>query len=218
MKFSILALALSVWPALGGSLASTTPPITIYTSFEHELSDTVAKAFESELASIMKPVGLEIEWRSLDDSNDNRVAAEIVVLTVHGNCDAQSQAPFQPHSAGLGWTHLSDGQILPFAEVDCDRMRALMQRNLFRLPASGRAAAFGRAMARVTAHELYHILARTMSHGTGISKPAYSAQELLGNEFVFDSRETKALRNPSKPTIARKPTPSAEMATDSAQR
>jgi hypothetical protein len=218
MKFSILALALSVWPALGGSLPTTPPPITIYTSFQHEHSDVVVKALETELASIMKPVGVEIEWRSLDDPNDSRVAAEIVVLTFHGSCDGQLQALFPPQSAGLGWTHLSDGEILPFAEVDCDRMRTLVQSNLFRLPAADRAAAFGRAMARVTAHELYHILARTMHHGSGISKPAYSAQELLADEFVFDSRETKTLRNPPRSTPARKPADQGETATDLAQR
>jgi hypothetical protein len=141
-----------------------------------------------------------------------------VVLTFHGHCDAQPQMLIPPQSAGLGWTHLSDGEILPFAEVDCDRMRALMQNNLFRLAAAGRAAAFGRAMARVTAHELYHVLARTMRHGSGISKPAYSAQELLADEFVFDSRETKALRNPAKSALPLKPADLSEAATDLAQR
>jgi len=160
---------------------------------------------ETELASILRPVGVDVEWRSLNAGDDNRVAAEIVVVTFRGACETQTQTLFQPESNGLGWTHLSDGEILPFAEVDCDRMRALMQSSLFRLPAADRAAAFGRAIARVMAHELYHILARTMRHGSGLSKPAYSAQELLADEFVFDAREAKALRNPPKTFHAPKP-------------
>jgi len=205
MKLSILALALSALPALGGSLPRTTPPITIYTSYQHDLSDPVEKAMQSELASIMEPVGIQLEWRSLEAPNESRVAAEIVVVTFHGKCDAQSATLSQPESNGLGWTHLTDGEILPFAEVDCDRVRALVQNNLLRLPAADRSMAFGRAMARVTAHELYHILAHTMRHGSGLSKPSYSAQELLADEFVFDQRETKALRTPAPAAPAKKP-------------
>ncbi len=207
MKFAILALALTVWPAPGGSLPRTTPLITIYTSFQHDVAEPVEQAMQAEVASIMKPAGFDVEWRSLNGANDSRVAAEIVVVTFRGSCDTQSQSLFQPESKGLGWTHLSDGEILPFAEVDCDRMLALVQGSLFRLPSAERPGAFGRAMARVTAHELYHILARTMHHGSAVSKPSYSSQELLAHELLFDAREMKALHNPAKPVFRNKPQP-----------
>src|SRR5262249_50407731 len=155
-----------------------------------------------------KPVGRDIEWRSLEESSEHHVAEEIVVVTFHGNCDAQTNPFAQPESSGLGWTHMSDGEILPFAEVDCDRMRALVQTSLMRLAEANRGAVFGRAIARVIAHELYHIVAHTIHHGSGLSKPAYSAQELLSDEFVFDPQETKALRTLRKTRLSKKPTTS----------
>jgi len=212
MKLPILALVLSALPALGGSLPTTTPQITIYTSYQHDLSDVVEKSMQAELASIMEPVGFELEWRSLEAPNESRVASEIVVLTFRGKCDAQGLTLASHENAGLGWTHLSDGEILPFAEVDCDRVRMLVQNDLFRLPPMERAKALGRAMARVTAHELYHILAHTMRHGSGLSKPAYSPQELLADEFLFDQRETKALRRPAKTASPKKPAIGSESA------
>src|SRR5262249_25045036 len=77
-------------------------------------------------------------------------------------------------------------------------VRAYLQSGLFVLPPREREAAFGRALARVAAHELYHILARTAQHGSGLSKALFSPKELLSDEFRFDERESEALRSPSE--------------------
>src|SRR5262249_38800212 len=130
-------------------------PITIYATFLEDVSEAVVKTLEDEVAAIMAPVGFQLEWRSLDETN--RVADQIVAITFHGQCKAQSLAPVQRRFTPLGRTRLEDGEILHFAEVECDCVRAYLQSGLFVLPPREREAAFGRALARVAAHELYHI-------------------------------------------------------------
>ena len=69
--------------------------------------------------------------------------------------------------------------ILPFIDVNCEGARLFIQRSLVGLPAPSRDAAYGRAVARVFAHELYPFLANTKGHASGgPAKAAYSAEEL----------------------------------------
>ena len=92
--------------------------------------------------------------------------------------------------------------ILPFSDVDCDRIRIFVQRDLLLLKAEEREEAFGRAVGRVLAHELYHIFAHTAHHGSdGVGKAAYTVQELLCDEFQFEEHEALALRSANGRTL-----------------
>ena len=54
---------------------------------------------------------------------------------------------------------------------------------------------FGRAVARVVAHELYHILGRTCSHGhSGIARHSLSGQDLVAERLHFDGRDVERLQ------------------------
>jgi hypothetical protein len=57
-----------------------------------------------------------------------------------------------------------------------------------------REEAFGRAVGRVVAHELYHIFANTQKHGSvGVAKESYTVQDLMSGDFLFDGQEYRAL-------------------------
>jgi hypothetical protein len=59
---------------------------------------------------------------------------------------------------------------------------------------SEREKIFGRAIARVLAHELYHIFANTRKHtARGIGKSTYLAQELVSGDLHFEERDWIAL-------------------------
>ena len=95
----------------------------------------------------------------------------------------------------MGWTHISDGIVLPFTDVDCDRIRGFVQTRLARIDANGREEVFGRAIGRVLAPELYHIFAHTTQHGAGgVGKAFYSVEELTAEVFRFAAAEFSALR------------------------
>jgi hypothetical protein len=125
------------------------------------------------------------------------------VLTFKGHCDLSTAVKYDPHPGALGWTHVTDGAILPFAEIDCDRIHSFINRELLFLKPEEREPGFGRAVARVVAHELYHIFANTQHHGSdGVGKSAYSVQELLSDGFQFEEHEGRALRATTPPVTA----------------
>ncbi|HUA62509.1 MAG TPA: hypothetical protein VML19_27375 [Verrucomicrobiae bacterium] len=177
--------------------------IALYSGFAHEPPAVVRAVMEDELEAIMGPMGFRFEWRNLDLTKKTSPTAELAVITFKGRCDVTALNAHERFNAGaLGWTHISDGQILPFADVDCNEIRGFLQRTLLRLPASQREEAFGRAMGRVLAHELYHIFADTTRHGScGVAKESYTVDDLMSSTFRFEARESRELRN-SKVSVA----------------
>lgn len=196
MRMLLLGLALAALSASGESPAQSGASITLYSDFQQPPPAPVVGALQDELRAIMAPVGLRFEWRPLHAPRQNEVIVELAVITFKGRCDVADLALSSRRSSALGWTHVSDGVILPFAEVDCDGIRGFLRAELIHMQTGEREGAYGRAIGRVLAHELYHIFANTREHGTsGVAKPAYSVRELLSSVFTFEGPASAAIRS-----------------------
>jgi hypothetical protein len=196
MKSFSLCFALAVLPAFAGQREAVLPPIALYTQFLQEVPAAVVESLETEVAAIMAPMGLHFNWRDLAATSGSQVSVELAVISFKGRCNVAGLTPHDSSSGVLGWTHISDGVILPFADVDCDAVRGFIQKQLLAVRMEDRAPAFGRALGRVLAHELYHIFANTTHHGTeGVARESYNAQDLLAPDFQFEARESMALIN-----------------------
>ncbi len=203
IRVLLSCLALAALPALSDDRQVDLPAI-LYTTFQQPASPGVLHALEDEVEAIMGPLGRHFAWRSIAGVRGNEVSAELAVLTFKGRCDIEGLLPRETRPGALGWTHVSDGAILPFSEIECDRIRGFLQKELLYLPAEDRESAFGRAIGRVVAHELYHIFANTGHHGSdGVGKAAYTVQELMTDDFQFEERESQALRSSVRHTEQR---------------
>jgi len=171
-------------------------PIALYIEFQHEPPAAVLQAIEQEVEAIMAPMGAELEWRSLKSVTGNEVSTELAVIKFMGRCETVAGFPTHTFKAGpLGWTHVSDGTILPFSDIDCDGIREFLKFGLMGVDAEERNELYGRAVGRVLAHELYHIFANTTHHGSnGVGKAVYSVHDLLSPDFEFGEHESEALR------------------------
>ena len=196
MKALFLCLVLAALPAFGEHQETSLAPIALYIQFLQPPPPAVFKALQDEVSSIMAPTGLRFAWRSLPDARRSEGWVELAVITFRGSCDVAALNPHSSVPGPLGWTHISDGVILPFAEVDCQRIRGFFQKQLLAMPAKERVEAYGRALGRVLAHELYHIFANTTSHGSfGVGKSKYTVEELLSPKFQFGARESSSLKS-----------------------
>ena len=96
----------------------------------------------------------------------------------------------------LGDAKVENGKVLPFSEVRCDEVKKALS---YLTPAASqeqRQVALGIAMARVVAHELYHILARTTSHAMkGLAKASEPLPDLISaRKMTFDRHDSEAMR------------------------
>ncbi|MBI3471715.1 MAG: hypothetical protein HY013_10190 [Candidatus Solibacter usitatus] len=165
------------------------PTVTVFTHFDQDFDEVSLGEMKSEVASLLRPI--EIEWRSLDDPSHIKGAFEtIVVATFKGGCDADDPLPRGRAAGALGWTIQEDGEVLPFAHVDCDRVRKLIAPVVSRDHHRQRHSEFGRAAGLVLAHEMYHILANTTRHAeAGAAREYYSPRELVSGALSFTGRE-----------------------------
>lgn len=193
-KTVVFTLLLAVLPAVGQERRAD-PPIALYTSFQQAVPSTVFQSLQDEVENLMEPAMMHLEWRSLAGVSGSEVSSELAVVKFLGRCDVDGLTMKAEHPGALGWTHVSDGVILPFADVDCDRIRVFVQKDLMFIHASEREQVYGRAIARVLAHELYHIFTQTAHHGSdGVGKSAFTVQELLSDDFQFQGKEAGMLR------------------------
>jgi hypothetical protein len=188
--------AMAALPLCGAQNGTELAPITLYTQFAAQPPAAVFDSMQDEVRSIMAPMGLRFHWMHLAESNGKQVSIELAVIQFEGRCDVARLGSRDENPGPLGWTHVSDGVILPFANVDCGAIRGFIQKELLDTRAGIRAAAFGRALGRVLAHELYHIFANTKRHGTdGVAREFYSARDLMTADFQFQAKEFAALVN-----------------------
>lgn len=154
-----------------------------------------------EAAEIVRPSGARVEWLS-NATGIDVAGGVLVVVDLRGACfpsplDAHVDS-VQPKLKHLGSTEVADGKVLPFSSVDCDAVWEFVASGLRREMPGRREFLFGRALGRVLAHEIYHVVAKTERHSHyGAGKSAVSAQELLADRFDFDSNALLRLHKSS---------------------
>ena len=195
MRFLTFCLTLAVWPGASQENGAANSPIVLYTHFEQQPPAPVWNAITSETDAILSGMRLHTEWRSLDNASGRGVAVDLAVVHFKGECRVDRQVPVVSHPAVLGSTYISDGSILPFADVNCEQVRGFLQRELGALHRQTAEELLGRALGRVVAHELYHVLAKTVVHAaSGVAKAAFSIQDLVAERFEFREHELRELR------------------------
>lgn len=193
-RLLLLVLLMLSAMSLRGWADSPAETLTIYTKFAHLPSARAIESMKAELVVIMLPFDLLYDWRSLDRANGHDVVAQVLVVSFVGACRADLLPPTGLSGSTLGEIHIVDGEILPFADVDCDKIRELINAPL--AIAADRDALLGRAMARVLAHEMYHLLVHTTVHASsGIAKAFFSKADLACNRLKFDERQLRLMRD-----------------------
>jgi len=193
MKYFLAFLALGMFPAPGQPLEVA--PIGVFTHFQKPTTPVVFEAIQREVERIISPLGIPLEWKSLDHVGTRDIVTELAVVKFNGSCETTDLVPGARISNPLGITHVSDGIVLPFTDVDCSTIRDFLRKQLLQTSGERRDAIFGRAVGRVLAHELFHIFAKTGHHGTaGVGKPAFTERELVADQFELEDGEFRILR------------------------
>jgi len=154
-----------------------------------------------ELGALMQRAGFNIVWRHADDPSSSSGAEHLIVVELRGTCALTSaNESFGPlgSSPALASSAVVDGRVLPFSWVDCTALNRFLRPAIVNLPDPEQDYIFGRAMARLLAHEFYHVLAQTDDHTqAGISKARFSTADLLAEHFDFAPAALERLRVPS---------------------
>jgi len=193
------ALLLLVAASLHGAVPDFSPTrVTVLVQFEKQQSQVSLLDMQRGIQSILDPIGLTVNVRHRSSVKEHEQFGPLVIFTMKGRCDMDPWPMTRSSSQGraLAMAYSSDGIVLPFGEVQCDRVRESIQSAVGRVNSGTYKSMFAKAIGVVMAHELYHMLANSSHHTkAGVTKESLSPLELVDNHLEFPDSAKEAIRS-----------------------
>jgi hypothetical protein len=184
---------------------SLSPSVGVFIDFDSTPGAASLEAMKKEVEDLLEPSGVSLNWRLARDNRGDEAFSGLVVIQFKGKCKAEGGwepavgfgARGEDGLIVLGSTKVANGRVTPYSEVQCDRVREALS---YLSPNAGqneRQWAFGRALARVVAHEIYHVLAKTTVHAAeGLAKASQSLEDLISTQALgFLEKDSDAIRS-----------------------
>ncbi len=199
-RFALLAAGASIFlcPATPLLRAAGNPPsgeltrpaVAVFMDFDSKPGDNSVAVMKREAEDLLKASGIALDWKMVTGNQGKESSRGLVVVKFRGRCrvegwpqPGEDEPPERTQT--LGFTRVLDGHVMPFSEIECDQIRKSLSYLASDSTPMERQRAFGLAMGRVVAHELYHMLARTTSHAEeGLAKATQSLRDLAGNSAM----------------------------------
>lgn len=152
---------------------------------------------ERESGLILGSSGVKLDWKMLGQ-DPFASYRDLVVMTFKGSCEFEPAPPRYDELGPIGplaTTRTTNGEVQPFGEVDCTRVVNSARNAMSQEDWARGDLLIGRAMGRVVAHELVHMLTKSGEHGTeGVEKPALSGKQLISASLPLSAFDIDRLK------------------------
>lgn len=146
-----------------------------------------------EAAQIIQASGIQLDWRLRSESM-NATFNDLVVMTFKGSCSFDPAPPLYDELGPLAVTRTANGEVQPFGEVNCDRVVNSVRSAMFGSDYNKADLLVGRALGRVVAHELVHMLTKSGQHAhEGVQKAALSGRQLIAASLPLSAMDVDRL-------------------------
>jgi hypothetical protein len=185
--------------AAAGLPAVAVPPssgadVTVIIDFKGPYSTATIKEMQRETGQILKATGVRLEWRSRSEAAD-AVFNDLVVMTFKGACVFNPMPMVVDELGPYAITRTTGGEVQPFGEVDCDHVVSSLHNAMNGSDYAKGDLLLGRALGRVVAHELVHMLTKSRQHGKeGVEKASLSARQLIAESLPLSAMDVDRLQ------------------------
>jgi hypothetical protein len=188
-SFLAMALSLASYGASGELL--------LLTSVDSPAPPALVAAFEEEASTLLRPAGLNLTFQPLPTQVEWEDSVIPVSVHLRGDCADWRAAPMPSGEFRLAHVTRVDADIQPFVHIDCGAVAGYLADTLHFERGVRANRIWGRALARVLAHELYHFLIGTEHHHTqsGLFSRIMSRHTLTCTRPHFTSHQIQVLRN-----------------------
>ena len=188
-------------------LAQTRQPLhpaglTIVMDFQGPHSDRSVAAMKRELEDILKNSGMAFDWRTRAQAGEARYP-DLITVKFKGKCVMEPVGYLYDERGPLAFTYSSDGVLLPFSEVACDKITRSIRSAMWGGDFGKADFLLGRALGRVVAHEVVHILTQSGEHGReGVATPSLSGSQLIASELPLSPADLARIFAPKTTTLS----------------
>jgi len=183
-----IALPVAAKPPANGA------DVTVIVNFKSTYSVTAIKAMQREVEQILKTTGVSLDWRTRSEAGD-ATFNDLVVLTFKGACAFNPMPVVYDELGPYAITRTIGGEVQPFGEVDCDHVVSSLHSAMSGGDYAKGDMLLGRALGRVVAHELVHMLTKSKEHGReGVEKAALSARQLIAESLPLSNFDIDRLQ------------------------
>jgi hypothetical protein len=160
---------------------------------EKPLPVEALQELQRELDRLMQQGERRVEWK-LRSELRGAEAPDLVMVKFRGNCRMETAPIILDERGPLAFTHTSGGEVLPFSEVLCDKVKAAARGAMHGGQVAQGNRLMGRALARVLAHEIWHITGNTREHGKdGVARRGLTGAQLIGEKLDFHAGDARSV-------------------------
>jgi hypothetical protein len=175
-------------------LHASAAEITVVLDFDGPHSDRSVQQMKRETEEIFKTAGVHLAWRAPSEVGRNSYE-NLVMVHFKGKCILEPVPMLYDERGPFAFAYNSDGSVLPFSEVECDHLAASVQSAMWGDDFARPDYLMGRALGRVLAHELVHILTKSGAHGNeGVTQATFSGRDLIGAPLRLSRADVERLR------------------------
>lgn len=178
---------------LTSSLCAQAESLTVVLDFQTAPSDQSIAGMKREFEEILKPAALKLDYKTRRQAEQIE-SENLVVVRFTGACVLKPAS--DPAEAGaLGFSYTMDGRVQPFGEIDCDRVIRAVSSAMSAVDYLRSDQLLGRALGRVLAHEVVHMLSRSTDHARdGLAYKELTGKQLIALELHLDARDFARIR------------------------
>ena len=160
--------------------------ITIVLDFQGPRSEKSVAEMKREFTGLMKNSALHFDFRSRSQVSQEALS-DLVVVRFTGKCVLDPVGYLYDERGPMAFTYSTDGIVQPFSEVACDKVTSAIRSAMAGGDFAKSDLLLGRALGRVLAHEVMHILSKSGAHGhTGVTKTALSGSQLIAPQHRLE--------------------------------
>ena len=167
--------------------------ITIVLDFQGPRSEQSVAEMKREFTGIMKDTAVRFDFRSRSQASQEALS-DLVLVRFKGKCVLDPVGYLYDERGPMAFTYSTDGAVQPFSEVACDKVTSAVRSAMSGSDFANADVLLGRALGRVLAHEVVHMLSKSGAHGhTGVARTALSGSQLIAPELRLEPEDVERL-------------------------
>jgi hypothetical protein len=172
--------------------------VTIVLEFQGPQSDQSVAEMKREFTGIMRDSSLTFDFKSRSEAGAESYS-NLVVVRFQGTCVLRPVPYLYDERGPLAFTYSTEGEVQPFTEVKCDQVTRAVRSAMSGSDFARADLLMGRALGRVLAHEVVHILTKSAAHGReGVAKTALSGSQLIAPELRLEPEDVERIRSENR--------------------